>query len=117
MGVKLILLQFLLLTNGNILEGINENIIRPVQQAIFGEVNDSNSTIFIENSSIRNANRQVGSYFDKKNIKIDSFTNLEKIVVREQIGLLEITNNLPFIEIEEGFGVEEALFLQHQQCG
>lgn len=55
-------------------------------------------------------NRQVGSYSDKNNIEIDSFTNIEKIVVREQIGLLAITNNLPFIEIEDGFVVEEALF-------
>jgi len=110
MRVKLLLLNFFLQSNGNILEGINENIIRPVQQAIFGEVSDSNSTIYIENSSIRNRNRQVGSYSDKNNIKIDSFTKLEKIVVREQIGLLYITNNLPFIEIEEGFVVKEALF-------
>jgi len=110
MRVKLLFLNFVLQSNGNILEGINENIIRPVQQAIFGEVSDSNSTIYIENSSIRNQNRQVGSYSDKNNIKIDSFTKLEKIVVREQIGLLYITNNLPLIEIEEGFVVEEVLF-------
>jgi len=110
MRFKSFFLHFVLQANGNILEGINENIIRPVQQAIFGEVNDSNSTIFIGNSSLRNLNRQVGSYSDKNNIEIDSFTNIEKIVVREQIGLLAITNNLPFIEIEDGFVVEEALF-------
>ena len=32
MRVKLLLLNFFLQSNGNILEGINENIIRPVQQ-------------------------------------------------------------------------------------
>jgi hypothetical protein len=32
MRVRLLLLHFVLQANGNILEGINENIIRPVQQ-------------------------------------------------------------------------------------
>ncbi|CAG5078648.1 Oidioi.mRNA.OKI2018_I69.PAR.g9043.t1.cds [Oikopleura dioica] len=110
--MKILEIFYLLIcpTEGNILEGINENIIRPVQKAIFGEISDSNSTIFIENGSIRNSNRQIGSYSNRNNLKIDTYENLEIVVVRDNIGFIEITNNLPKIEVDEDYTVDEALF-------
>ena len=82
----------------------------PDFQAIFGEISDSNSTIFIENGSIRNSNRQIGSYSNRNNLKIDTFENLERVVVRDNIGFIEITNNLPKIEVDDDYSVDEALF-------
>lgn len=99
------------LTTGNLLDGINQKIIKPVQKAIFGEADDSNVTVIIERGAIWNLNRQLQNYRERQDLlKVDIFENVETLIVNDDFDEIEISNTFPEVKLGDDCKLENILF-------